>query len=199
MDILLSPVPILILAYLAGSIPFGLVVTRLAGAGDIRQIGSGNIGATNVLRTGNKLLAALTLVGDAGKGAAVVLAVTVAGGTPLLIAIAGVASVVGHCLPVWLKFQGGKGIATNVAVFAAFDIRLGFAFAVLWLGTAAVTRYSSLAALVATVGCSVAAFWLGLDVQIAIAVLLMSALSWTRHHQNIGRLLTGAETRIGDK
>ena len=164
MDILLSPVPILILAYLAGSIPFGLVVTRLAGAGDIRQIGSGNIGATNVLRTGNKLLAALTLVGDAGKGAAVVLAVTFAGGTPLLIAIAGVASVVGHCFPVWLKFQGGKGIATNVAVFAAFDIRLGFAFAVLWLGTAAVTRYSSLAALVATLGCSVAAFWLGLDV-----------------------------------
>ena len=102
MDILLSPVPILILAYIAGSIPFGLVVTRLAGAGDIRQIGSGNIGATNVLRTGNKLLAALTLVGDAGKGAAVVLAVTVAGGTPLLIAIAGVASVVGHCFRVWL-------------------------------------------------------------------------------------------------
>ena len=98
-----------------------------------------------------------------------------------------------------MKFHGGKGIATNVAVFAAFDIRLGFAFAVLWLGTAAVTRYSSLAALVATLGCSVAAFWLGLYVQIAIAVLLMSALSWARHHQNIGRLLTGAETRIGNK
>ncbi|MGC6498024.1 MAG: glycerol-3-phosphate 1-O-acyltransferase PlsY [Candidatus Puniceispirillaceae bacterium] len=199
MDILLLPLPILILAYLAGSIPFGLVVTRLAGAGDIRQIGSGNIGATNVLRTGNKLLAALTLVGDAGKGAAVVVAITLAGGTPLLIAIAGVASVVGHCFPLWLKFKGGKGIATNVAVFAAFDIRLGFAFAVLWLGTAAVTRYSSLAALVATLGCSITAFWLGIDIQIAIAVLVMSALSWARHHQNIGRLLTGAETRIGDK
>ena len=198
MDILLSPVPILILAYLAGSIPFGLVVTRLAGAGDIRQIGSGNIGTTNVLRTGNKLLAALTLVGDAGKGAAAVMAVTIAGGAPMLIAIAGVTSVVGHCFPVWLKFRGGKGIATNVAVFAAFDIRLGFTFAFLWLGTAAVTRYSSLAALVATLGCSAAAFWLGLDVQIAIAVLLMSALSWVRHHQNIGRLLTGTETRIGD-
>ena len=198
MDILLSPVPILILAYLAGSIPFGLVVTRLAGAGDIRQIGSGNIGTTNVLRTGNKLLAALTLVGDAGKGAAAVMAVTIAGGAPMLIAIAGVTSVVGHCFPVWLKFRGGKGIATNVAVFAAFDIRLGFTFAFLWLGTAAVTRYSSLAALVATLGCSIAGFWLGLDIQIAIAVLLMSALSWVRHHQNIGRLLTGTETRIGD-
>ena len=198
MDTLLSPVPILILAYLAGSIPFGLVVTRLAGAGDIRQIGSGNIGTTNVLRTGNKLLAALTLVGDAGKGAAAVMAVTIAGGAPMLIAIAGVTSVVGHCFPVWLKFRGGKGIATNVAVFAAFDIRLGFTFAFLWLGTAAVTRYSSLAALVATLGCSIAGFWLGLDIQIAIAVLLMSALSWVRHHQNIGRLLTGTETRIGD-
>ena len=198
MDILLSPVPILILAYLAGSIPFGLVVTRLAGAGDIRQIGSGNIGTTNVLRTGNKLLAALTLVGDAGKGAAAVMAVTIAGGAPMLIAIAGVTSVVGHCFPVWLKFRGGKGIATNVAVFAAFDIRLGFTFAFLWLGTAAVTRYSSLAALVATLGCSIAGFWLGLDIQITIAVLLMSALSWVRHHQNIGRLLTGTETRIGD-
>ena len=199
MDILLSPVPILILAYLAGSIPFGLVVTRLAGVGDIRHIGSGNIGATNVLRTGNKLLAALTLGGDAGKGAAVVLAVTLAGGAPVLIAIAGVTSVIGHCFPVWLKFQGGKGIATNLAVFAAFDIRLGIVFVLLWLGTAAVTRYSSLAALFATLGCSVAGFSLGLDVQIAIAVLLMSALSWTRHHQNIGRLLTGTETRIGDK
>lgn len=199
MDILLSPVTVLVAAYLAGSIPFGLILTRIAGAGDIRQIGSGNIGATNVLRTGNKLLAVLTLIGDAGKGAAIVLAVAAAGGTPLLIAVAGAASVVGHCFPVWLRFRGGKGIATNVAVFAAFDIRLGLAFAVLWLGTAAITRYSSLAALVATLGCSIAAFWLDLDLPVAVAVLLMSGLSWTRHHQNIGRLLTGTETRIGGK
>lgn len=199
MDILLSPVTVLVAAYLAGSIPFGLILTRMAGAGDIRQIGSGNIGATNVLRTGNKLLAVLTLIGDAGKGAAIVLAVAAAGGTPLLIAVAGAASVVGHCFPVWLRFRGGKGIATNVAVFAAFDIRLGLAFAVLWLGTAAITRYSSLAALVATLGCSIAAFWLDLDLPVAVAVLLMSGLSWTRHHQNIGRLLTGTETRIGGK
>ena len=199
MDILLSPVTVLVAAYLAGSIPFGLILTRIAGAGDIRQIGSGNIGATNVLRTGNKLLAVLTLIGDAGKGAAIVLAVAAAGGTPLLIAVAGAASVVGHCFPVWLRFRGGKGIATNVAVFAAFDIRLGLAFAVLWLGTAAITRYSSLAALAATLGCSIAAFWLNLDLPVAVAVLLMSGLSWTRHHQNIGRLLTGTETRIGGK
>ena len=199
MDILLSPVTVLVAAYLAGSIPFGLILTRMAGAGDIRQIGSGNIGATNVLRTGNKLLAVLTLIGDAGKGAAIVLAVAAAGGTPLLISVAGAASVVGHCFPVWLRFRGGKGIATNVAVFAAFDIRLGLAFAVLWLGTAAITRYSSLAALVATLGCSIAAFWLDLDLPVAVAVLLMSGLSWTRHHQNIGRLLTGTETRIGGK
>jgi glycerol-3-phosphate acyltransferase PlsY len=199
MDVLLSPATVLIAAYLAGSIPFGLIVTRLGGKGDIRQIGSGNIGATNVLRTGNKLLATLTLIGDAGKGAAIVLMVSALGGSPLLIAIAGAASVVGHCFPVWLKFRGGKGIATNVAVFAAFDIRLGLAFAVLWLGTAAVTRYSSLAALVATLGCSVTAFWLGMDMPIAVAVMMMSALSWARHHQNIGRLLTGTESRIGGK
>jgi glycerol-3-phosphate acyltransferase PlsY len=98
-----------------------------------------------------------------------------------------------------LKCRGGKGIATNVAVFAAFDIRLGLAFAVLWLGTAAVTRYSSLAALVATLGCSVTAFWLGMDMPIAVAVMMMSALSWARHHQNIGRLLSGTESRIGGK
>ena len=122
MDVFLSPATVLIAAYLAGSIPFGLIVTRLGGKGDIRQIGSGNIGATNVLRTGNKLLAALTLIGDAGKGAAIVLVVSALGGSPLVIAIAGAASVVGHCFPVWLTFRGGKGIATNVAVFAAFDI-----------------------------------------------------------------------------
>ena len=189
---------VIIVAYGIGSIPFGLIFTKLSGRGDIRNIGSGNIGATNVLRIGSRKLAVLTLVFDAGKGA-VAVGVTNYFVDIHIAALAGLMTVIGHCFPVWLKFQGGKGIATNVAVFAAFDTRLGFAFAVLWLGTAAVTRYSSLAALVATLGCSVAAFWLGLDVQIAIAVLLMSALSWARHHQNIGRLLTGAETRIGYK
>jgi len=108
-------------------------------------------------------------------------------------------AVVGHCFPVWLKFRGGKGVATCVATFAAFDIRLGIVFVILWLGTATATRYSSLAALVATMGCSVASVWLQLPMPVAGAVIIMSGISWTRHHENIGRLLTGQESRIGKK
>lgn len=187
------------LAYLAGSVPFGLLLTRLAGKGDIRNIGSGNIGATNVLRTGSKGLALATLLLDGGKGAAVALAAQTLTGDPLMTAIAGLMAVIGHCFPVWLKFKGGKGVATCVATFAAFDMRLGLVFIALWLGTAAVTRYSSLAALVATMGCSVAAVWLDLPQPVIVAVILMSGLSWVRHHENIGRLLTGTESRIGRK
>ena len=186
-------------AYLAGSIPFGLLFTRLAGKGDIRAIGSGNIGATNVLRTGSKPLALLTLIFDGGKGAAVVLLVAGLTADPLLTSAAGLVAVVGHCFPVWLKFQGGKGVATCVATFAAFDPRLGLLFAALWLGTAAITRYSSLSALVATLGCSVGTVILELPVPVIVAVMAMSALSWTRHHANIGRLLKGTESRIGQK
>ena len=188
-----------VLAYLAGSLPFGLVLTRLAGKGDIRAIGSGNIGATNVLRTGSKGLALVTLLLDGGKGAAVVMAVAWFSGDPLAVGIAGLMAVVGHCFPVWLKFQGGKGVATCVATFAAFDIRLGLVFVALWIGTAAITRYSSLAALVATIGCSIAAVWLQLPMPVTLAVIIMSGISWTRHHANIGRLLTGQESRIGQK
>ena len=188
-----------VLAYLAGSLPFGLVLTRLAGKGDIRAIGSGNIGATNVLRTGSKGLALATLLLDGGKGAAVVMAVAWFGGDPLAVGIAGLMAVVGHCFPVWLRFQGGKGVATCVATFAAFDIRLGLVFVALWIGTAAITRYSSLAALVATMGCSIAAVWLQLPMPVTLAVITMSGISWTRHHANIGRLLTGQESRIGQK
>lgn len=195
LEILLTAV----LAYLAGSIPFGLVITRLGGKGDIRSIGSGNIGATNVLRTGSKGLAFATLLLDGGKGAVVVLATASLGGDELAIGVAGLMAVVGHCFPVWLKFQGGKGVATCVATFAAFDIRLGLLFAALWLGTAAITRYSSLAALVATMGCSLAAVWLQLPMPVALAVITMSGISWARHHANIGRLLTGQESRIGQK
>ena len=186
-------------AYLAGSIPFGLLFTRLAGKGDIRAIGSGNIGATNVLRTGSKPLALLTLIFDGGKGAAVVLLTTVFTADPLLIGLAGLFAVIGHCFPVWLGFQGGKGVATCVATFAAFDPRLGLVFALLWLGTAAITRYSSLSALVATLGCSIGAVILELPVPVILAVMAMSALSWMRHHANIGRLLSGTESRIGQK
>ena len=188
-----------VLAYLAGSLPFGLVLTRLAGKGDIRAIGSGNIGATNVLRTGSKGLALATLLLDGGKGAAVVMAVVWFGGDPLAVGIAGLMAVVGHCFPVWLKFQGGKGVATCVATFAAFDIRLGLVFVALWIGTAAITRYSSLAALVATMGCSIAAVWLQVPMPVTLAVITMSGISWARHHANIGRLLTGQESRIGQK
>ena len=195
LEILLTAV----LAYLAGSIPFGLVITRLGGKGDIRSIGSGNIGATNVLRTGSKGLAFATLLLDGGKGAVVVLATASLGGDELAIGVAGLMAVVGHCFPVWLKFQGGKGVATCVATFAAFDIRLGLLFAALWLGTAAIIRYSSLAALVATMGCSLAAVWLQLPMPVALAVIMMSGISWARHHANIGRLLTGKESRIGQK
>ena len=116
---------------------------------------------------------------------------------PLLTGVAGMMAVVGHCFPVWLRFQGGKGVATCVATFAAFDWQLGLVFAALWLGTAALTRYSSLAALVATLGCSVAAIVLALPGPIIVAVIAMSALSWVRHHANIGRLLAGTESRIG--
>ena len=188
---------IAVMAYLAGSIPFGLVLTRLAGKGDIRKVGSGNIGATNVLRTGSKGLALLTLILDGGKGAAIALGVAHLTADPLMTGVAGLMAVVGHCFPVWLKFRGGKGVATCVATFAAFDIRLGLVFAVLWLGTAALTRYSSLAALVATLGCGIAAAALALSPPIIVAVIAMSALSWARHHANIGRLLTGTESRIG--
>ena len=188
-----------VLAYLAGSLPFGLVLTRLAGKGDIRAIGSGNIGATNVLRTGSKGLALATLLLDGGKGAAVVMAVVWFGGDPLAVGIAGLMAAVGHCFPVWLKFQGGKGVATCVATFAAFDIRLGLVFVALWIGTAAITRYSSLAALVATMGCSIAAVWLQVPMPVTLAVITMSGISWARHHANIGRLLTGQESRIGQK
>ena len=187
------------LAYLAGSVPFGLLLTGLAGKGDIRDIGSGNIGATNVLRTGSKGLALATLILDGGKGDAVALAAQTLTGDPVMTTIAGGMAVVGHCFPVWLKFKGGKGVATCLATFAAFDIRLGIVFVALWLGTAVIFRYSSLAALVATMGCSIAAVWLALPEPVVIAVIVMSGLSWARHHQNIGRLLTGKESRIGKK
>ena len=189
---------VLVLAYLLGSIPFGLVLSRMAGLGDIRDIGSGNIGATNVLRTGNKFIAALTLLTDAAKGfIAVAIALELLGMSTAY--WAGLAALLGHVFPVWLGFKGGKGVATCLATFAAFDIRLGIVFVALWLGTAVIFRYSSLAALVATMGCSIAAVWLALPEPVVIAVIVMSGLSWARHHQNIGRLLTGKESRIGKK
>ena len=186
------------IAYLVGSIPFGLILTKMAGRGDIRAVGSGNIGATNVLRTGSKKLAALTLCLDAGKGAAITLLVAFSG-NHVAVALAGLAVTFGHCFPVWLRFQGGKGVATSLAVFAAFDWRLGVLFCLVWLGTALFMRFSSLAALVTTMTCCIAGFALELPAPIAIATLVLTGLIWTRHHQNIGRLLVGTEPKIGEK
>ena len=186
------------LAYGLGSIPFGLIITKIGGGGDIRQIGSGNIGATNVLRTGNKTLAALTLVADAGKGAVAVL-VAKQYGDPASAALAAIFVVIGHCFPVWLKFSGGKGVATSLAVLASLDIRLGGLFVATWLGTAFVTRYSSLSALLAMLAC-VAGGFVWLDTMLAhVAIILLGAIVWIRHHANIGRLFSGTESKIGKK
>ena len=185
-------------AYLLGSVPFGLIFTKISGRGDIRGIGSGNIGATNVLRTGSRKLAGLTLIFDAGKGS---VAVAVAGhfAGSQMAAVAGLLVVAGHCFPIWLKFVGGKGVATSLAVFATLDMRLGGLFVLVWLVTAWLSRFSSLAALCAVLAVTTGSFFLLDDGVTQIIILLLSALVWTRHHANIGRLLNGTETKIGAK
>ena len=185
-------------AYGFGSIPFGLIITKIGGGGDIRQIGSGNIGATNVLRTGNKTLAMFTLAADAGKGVVAVL-LAKQFGDPASAALAAIFVVIGHCFPVWLKFNGGKGVATSLAVLTSLDIRLGGLFVVTWLGTAFVTRYSSLSALLAMLAC-VAGGFVWLDTILAhVATILLGAIVWMRHHANILRLFRGTESKIGQK
>jgi glycerol-3-phosphate acyltransferase PlsY len=185
-------------AYLLGSVPFGLIFTKISGRGDIRGIGSGNIGATNVLRTGSRKLAGLTLIFDVGKGS---VAVAVAGhfAGSQMAAVAGLLVVAGHCFPIWLKFVGGKGVATSLAVFATLDLRLGGLFVLVWLVTAWLSRFSSLAALCAVLAVTAGSFFLLDDDVTQIIILLLSALVWTRHHANIGRLLNGTETKIGAK
>ena len=187
-----------ITAYLLGSVPFGLIFTKISGRGDIRGIGSGNIGATNVLRTGSRKLAGLTLIFDAGKGS---VAVAVAGhfAGSQMAAVAGLLVVAGHCFPIWLKFVGGKGVATSLAVFATLDLRLGGLFILVWIVTALLSRFSSLAALCAVLAVTTGSFFLLVDVVTQIIILALSALVWTRHHTNIGRLLNGTETKIGAK
>ena len=185
-------------AYLLGSVPFGLIFTKISGRGDIRGIGSGNIGATNVLRTGSRKLAGLTLIFDVGKGS---VAVAVAGhfAGSQMAAVAGLLVVAGHCFPIWLKFVGGKGVATSLAVFATLDLRLGGLFVLVWLVTAWLSRFSSLAALCAVLAVTAGSFFLLDDDVTQIIILLLSALVWTRHHANIGRLINGTETKIGAK
>jgi glycerol-3-phosphate acyltransferase PlsY len=191
--------------YLAGSVPFGLLLTKAAGLGDIRKIGSGNIGATNVLRTGNKALALATLILDGGKGA---VAVLVAGAfDPLLGLVAGGAAMLGHAFPVWLAFRGGKGVATAAGTMLAAAPWLGLVAVALWLATAVLFRISSLAALTATVVTALLAVVLALAAPgtlgatgpVAILTVGIAILVVVRHHANIGRLLRGEEPRIGRK
>jgi len=180
--------------YLIGSIPFGLILTRLAGLGDIRAIGSGNIGATNVLRTGSKGLAALTLVLDMAKGAVAVLLGAHYG--PDTAVLAGGGAVIGHIAPIWLGFKGGKGVATALGVLTALAWPVGILSAVTWLIVAAVGRISSLAALIA-IGAAPVYAYLIVDPQRAELALFIAVLVWVRHYENIRRLLNGQEPRIG--
>jgi glycerol-3-phosphate acyltransferase PlsY len=183
-----------VLAYLLGSIPFGLLLTRLAGLGDIRAIGSGNIGATNVLRTGNKPLAAATLLLDAGKGALAVLIARRYG--PEMVSLAAIAVVVGHVFPVWLGFHGGKGVATAAGAVLAFLWPVALAAGVTWLAVVAWKRYSSLAAIVACALAPVYTLLLTHALAPTVTVLVLALLVLWRHSTNIRRLLRGEESRI---
>lgn len=192
-------IAIAVLAYLLGSLPFAVIVSRLYGLEDPRKHGSGNPGATNVLRTGRKSAALLTLLGDSLKGWLAIWLAGRFGGDTLAIALAGVAAFVGHIYPVFLKFQGGKGVATALGVLAGWSGSLALVALVAWLATAALTRYSSLAALVAAMVAPIAAGFMIGSIQIVTAVAVMSALLIWRHRANIQRLLSGSETRIGSK
>ena len=187
----------LVVGYLFGSIPSGYLLARAAGLGDVRKIGSGNIGATNVLRTGNKGLAALTLILDALKGTLpVLLASHYLGLYPAL--LAGLGAFLGHLFPVWLGFKGGKGVATYLGVLIGLAWEGAIVFAVAWLLVAFVTRFSSLAALVAAVAVPVVLFWLGRE-EIAELFAVMSAIIFIKHRANISRLMSGTESKIGAK
>jgi acyl phosphate:glycerol-3-phosphate acyltransferase len=185
----------LAVGYLLGSIPFGLLLTRAAGGPDIRAIGSGNIGATNVLRTGKKGLAAATLLCDALKGTAAVL-LTAHYATPDAALVAGLGAFLGHLFPVWLKFKGGKGVAVYIGLLIGLYWSAALIFIAIWLAVAALSRYSSLAALVASALTPLALWGLG-QPSAAALFLLLTALLWLMHRANIVRLLAGTETQIG--
>ncbi len=191
--VLLGP---FLLGYLLGSIPFGLLLTRAAGLGDIRKVGSGNIGATNVLRTGRKGLAVATLLLDALKGVAAVLIAHQVGQLAAVGAAAG--AVLGHMFPVWLSFKGGKGMATTLGVMWGLAWPVGAIACAAWLLFAAIFRYSSLATLLSVVVAAIAA-WFLTDPRVAILLTLLVPLVWVRHHANIRRLLKGTEPKIGQR
>lgn len=186
-----------IIGYVVGSIPFGMVLARTMGLGNLRDIGSGNIGATNVLRTGNKTAAALTLLFDAGKGALVVLLARQFAGEDAA-QLAGFAAIIGHCFPIWLKFKGGKGVATYFGLLLALAPIVFVVAGLIWLGTAAISRYSSLAALLAAGWAPIAAAFLS-GGQTVFLLMALAVLIYIRHWGNIGRLRAGAEPKIGKK
>jgi acyl phosphate:glycerol-3-phosphate acyltransferase len=193
-------------AYLLGSIPFGLLLTKAAGLGDVRQIGSGNIGATNVLRTGNKKLAAATLLLDLAKGffAVALVRQNVADNSPMLalawgpVPAAALGAVIGHCFPVLLKFKGGKGVATNAGVSFGLGWPIGAAYALVWIGVLALARISSLAGMSAVVAAAVAAAAFGYVGFVPVLVVIAALIIWL-HRENIRRLMRGEEPRVGRK
>lgn len=184
-------------AYLLGSIPFAILVSRAMGLADPRSYGSGNIGATNVLRSGNRRAALLTLLGDAAKGWVAVLAAQLLGAPAEIVALVAFCAFVGHVFPVWLRFNGGKGVATAAGVLIAIDWRLGLATIALWLAVAFVTRYSSLAGIVAAVFAPIATWYLYGVGPLLYAVVGMAVLLVWRHKANIAKLLKGEESKIG--
>lgn len=188
------PAMMLAVGYVLGSIPFGLLLTRIAGAGDLRAIGSGNIGATNVLRTGRKGLAVATLLLDLGKGAAAVCIARWA--SPDDMVVAGAAAVMGHLYPVWLRFRGGKGVATLMGVVLALDWRIGALYAAVWIAALVLARISSLGGMLAALSVPIAAALLGRGDLVPIGAALALLVLW-RHRDNITRLLKGTEPRIG--
>lgn len=188
-----------LLGYLLGSIPFAVIVSKVFGLADPRSFGSGNPGATNVLRSGNKLAALLTLVGDTAKGWIAMWLTRKLGADDLGVALAGIAAFLGHVFPMFLKFKGGKGVATALGVLAGFNGWLALICAGVWLLVALVTRYSSLAALLAAISAPLAAALLGTGDEALVAVTTMSAILILRHRDNIKRLLAGTEGRLGSK
>jgi glycerol-3-phosphate acyltransferase PlsY len=186
-----------IAGYTLGSIPFGLVIARVMGLGNLRDIGSGNIGATNVLRTGNKTAAALTLLFDAGKGAVIVLLARALAADDAA-QVAGLAAILGHCFPVWLRFKGGKGVATYFGLMLALSPLVGVIAGAIWILVAAISRYSSMAALMAA-GWAPIAVAFATDGRLFALSTLFAVLVYLRHTENIKRLRAGTEAKIGQK
>jgi acyl phosphate:glycerol-3-phosphate acyltransferase len=190
------PAIVLGMGYLLGSIPFGLILTRMFGAGDLRQIGSGNIGATNVLRTGRKGLAAATLLLDMAKGAAAVCIAREMG--PGLALFGGAGAFLGHCYPIWLRFNGGKGVATMLGISLALAWPVGLVFALVWLAALALSRISSVGGMAAAISAPITAFILG-QMDVALALLALGLIVLWKHRANIARLRAGSEPRVGQK